>query len=193
MNSDNKLKDHSQITFDELRLKQSVRTTFKLSQEVIDLLGVLSGQLGIKQKTLLDQLTEDSIMLEKLSAFIDDIDKNDESSRPKSFVISKSALQSINEVAKKKKISRDRLVEISIRRLLPIVETELEKHRKRKVILEEMRECLHNNEALCQQAKELLGEDDDLCNMLKKQIHLAKRNIETADSIIERGMPMEEW
>jgi hypothetical protein len=46
--------EKSQISFDELRLKQSVRTTFKLPRETISLLGLIAGQLGIKQKSLLD-------------------------------------------------------------------------------------------------------------------------------------------
>jgi len=42
----------------DLRGRQSVRTTFKLSERSIDALSILAGQLGIKQKSLFDHLID---------------------------------------------------------------------------------------------------------------------------------------
>ena len=67
MKRDETALNNKEISFDELRKKQSVRATFKLPQEIIDLLGVIAGQLGIKQKSLLDQLVEDTSLLVKLA------------------------------------------------------------------------------------------------------------------------------
>ncbi|MGB3209590.1 MAG: hypothetical protein WBB19_02685 [Desulforhopalus sp.] len=64
-NSTLSLSEQSQISLDELRKKPSVRTTFKLSKETINLPGLIAGQLGIKQKSLLDHLTEDRRSLPK--------------------------------------------------------------------------------------------------------------------------------
>ena len=185
--------EKSEISFDELRLKQSVRTTFKLPRETISLLGLIAGQLGIKQKSLLDQLTEDKRLLNRLAEEADKGSENSESRYPKTFVISRSTLQSINEVAKQQKIPRDILVEFSIRRLVPVIETELEKHVQRKKIFEEMEDYLIQGEKLRERAKEALGENDELYSMIEKQVMLTRKNITKSKTIIERGSPMEDW
>lgn len=185
--------NNREISFDELRKKQSVRATFKLPQEIIDLLGVIAGQLGIKQKSLLDQLVEDTSLLVKLAQENEQTDEEKTTRRQKTFVISRSSLRSINDIAKKQNISRDALVEISIKRLLPIIETELEKHIIRKTILKEMKNYLRIGENLLEKTQNLLGKDDVLYDMLEKQVSLTQKNIVTVHAIIEKGMPMEEW
>lgn len=185
--------DNPEISFDELKKKQSVRATFKISQESIDLLGVIAGQLEIKQKSLLDQLMEDTSLLIKLAGEADQVHENQMVRRQKTFVISRSSLLSLNKIAKNQNISRDTLVEISINRLLPIIKTELKKHIIRKNILKEMKGHLKLGENLRQKAKKLLGENDVLYEMLEKQTTLAQKNVLLVDSIIEKGMPMEDW
>jgi hypothetical protein len=185
--------NNSQISFDELRKKQSVRATFKLPQEIIDLLGVIAGQLGIKQKSLLDKLIEDTTLLDGLAQQTDRPPEDRTPRRQKTYVISRCSLRSINEVAKKQNISRDVLVEISIKRLLPIIETELEKHINRKIILKEMKNHMKLGENIRKKAQKLLGKDDVLYDMLEKQVSLAQKNILAVDAIIEKGMPMEDW
>jgi hypothetical protein len=185
--------DNVEISFDELKKKQSVRATFKISQESIDLLGVIAGQLGIKQKSLLDQLMEDTLLLARLARETDSVRENHTPRRQKTFVISRSSLLSLNIISKKQNISRDVLVEISINRLLPMIEAELKKHIIRKNILKEMKNHLKLGENLQQKAQKLLGENDILFDMLEKQTSLAQKNISIVDSIIEKGMPMEDW
>lgn len=185
--------NNAAISFDELRKKQSVRATFKLPQEVIDLLGVIAGQLGIKQKSLLDQLIEDTSLLARLAQEIEQIETDQSARRQKTFVISRSSLHSINDLAKKENIPRDILVEISIKRLLPIIENELEKHSTRKTILKEMITSLKVTENLLEKTEKMLGKDDVLYDMLEKQRSLAEKNILAVNAIIEKGMPMEDW
>jgi hypothetical protein len=185
--------EHSKISLDDLRMKQSVRTTFKLPEEAINLLTIIAGQLGIKQKSLLDQLTEDSSLLVKLATEVKQRNKKDERRYAKTFVMSRNALQSINDVAKKQKISRDILVELSIKRLLPIIEGELKKHTERKQIIEKMQQLAKHEETLRDQARKVLGKDDHLFEMIDSQVKLAQKNIAAAGVIIKKGMPMEEW
>ncbi len=182
----------TEISFDELKKKQSVRATFKLSQETIDLLGMIAAQLGIKQKSLLDQLMEDTSLLARLAQTVQD--PEDQHARcQKTYVLSRSSLRSLNDTARKQKISRDTLVEISVKRLLPIIETELKKHIIRKNLLKEMKNYLQLEEELREKAQKLLGKDDVLYDMLEKQVNLAQKNILAVDSIIAKGMPMEDW
>ena len=42
----------------DLRGRQSVRATFRLSEDCIDAISILSAQLGIKQKSVFDHLKD---------------------------------------------------------------------------------------------------------------------------------------
>jgi len=182
-----------ELTIDDLMRRQSVRATFRLPQEVIDLLGVLAGQLGIKQKSLLDQLVEDREALQHLAREADEIADGTDVRRQKTFVLSRSSLQSINYVARKQKIPRDLVVEVSIRRLLPLIENELKKHNKRKILFKEMQEFQRQGEKLRQKAHELFGDDDTLYRMIDNQLTVIEKNLSVVASIIDKGMAMEEW
>jgi len=185
--------NNTEISFDDLKQRQSVRATFKLPQEVIDLLGLIARQLGIKQKSLLDQLIEDTSMLTRLAERSVLSLEYDAERRQKTFVLSRSSLRSLNDIARQQNISRDVLVEISIKRLIPLIETELEKHIVRKTILEEMNNYLKLGETLLEKTQQLLGKDDILYGMLEKQISLAEKNVLTVDSIVAKGKLMEDW
>ena len=49
----------------DLRGRQSVRATFRPSEDCIDAISILSAQLGIKQKSVFDHLMEDAQVLKK--------------------------------------------------------------------------------------------------------------------------------
>lgn len=191
--SDISVSDRAHISFDALRMKQSVRTTFKLPKEIIDLLGLIAGQLGIKQKSLLDQLAADTRILDRLAEEASAATEVERYRHPKTYVISRSSLHSINAVAKRQNIPRDILVEVLIKRLLPIIETELARHIERKKILEKMKDHMQHVAALRNQAREVLGEDDELYLMIDKEAGLAEKNIVAANTVVEKGVPMEEW
>lgn len=181
------------LTVNDLLGKQSVRATFRLPQQVIDLLTVISGQLGIKQKSLFDQLIEDASVLGKVAEEAQDYAAEKKGVRQKTFVISRNSLLSLNDIAKRQQIPRDLLVEISIKRLLPVIETELKKHKKRKELLEEMKEYLRKGKELQKKTGAILGKDDFVYKMIENQVSLAQKNVSTLSSIVTRGMPMEEW
>ncbi|WP_136806773.1 hypothetical protein [Desulfosediminicola flagellatus] len=181
------------LTIDDLICKQSVRATFKLPVDLIELLGVMSGQLGIKQKSVIDQLTQDRLELKRLAKIAKSEETRRGAVKQKTFVLSRSTLNAINAIARQHNIPRDVIVEISIKRLVPLIETELEKHHKRKVIRKEMREYLMAGERLKKKTRELLGAEDDLFEMIEKQIALTEKSIDEIDTIIDKGMAMEGW
>lgn len=184
------------LTVDDLKGKQSVRATFKLPQQVIDLISIIAGQLGIKQKSLFDQLVENASILDLVAR---DAQKHfshykgENQRRQKTFVMSRSSLLSLDNIARQQKIPRDILVEVSIKRLLPVIETELEKHNKRKILLEEMGAYLRQGQRLLEKTGELFGEDDSVYEMIRNQVDLAEKNAATINAKIEKGMPMEDW
>ncbi|MBU2430178.1 MAG: hypothetical protein KKH99_05750, partial [Proteobacteria bacterium] len=57
-------------TMFDLRGKQSVRATFKLSQKAIDAIGLVAIHMGIKQKSLFDHIIEDLDALDSLARTI---------------------------------------------------------------------------------------------------------------------------
>lgn len=183
----------AEITLGDLIRKQSVRATFKLPRELIELLGVISGQLGIKQKSLLDQLTEDRAELKRLAEKTRERESVNGAVRQKTFVISRSTLNTINSIAKQYQVPRDLIVEVSIRRLVPLIEAELAKHHQRKIICREMREYLLAGEKLKKKTRELLGTDDEIYTMIEKQLTQTAKNIAEIDALIEKGMAMEGW
>ena len=52
----------------DLRGRQSVRATFRLSEDCIDAISILSVQLGIKQKSVFDHLMEDAQVLKNMAS-----------------------------------------------------------------------------------------------------------------------------
>ena len=181
------------LTVNDLTGKQSVRATFKLPQQVIDLLTVIAGQLGIKQKSLFDQLVENASLLEKVARETHDYSAEGDERHQKTFVISRSTLVSLNQISKEQKIPRDILVEVYIKQLLPVIKTELEKHKKRKILLKEMRVYQDQGKKLLETAEDLFGNDDILCKKIKSQINIANKNVATTEELIKRGKPMEDW
>lgn len=182
-----------ELSLDDLKGKQSVRATFRLPKEAIDLLGVIASQLGIKQKSLFDQLVEDSGVLDQLAAEAQSYTPAARERQQKTFVISRSSLVSLDSIAQQQHVPRDLLVEFSIKRLLPVIATELKKHERRKVLLQEMQAYLEHGKNLLAKAEELVGKEDELYAMLDHQVKLGERNVAVINTIVERGKPMEEW
>ncbi len=181
------------LTVDDLKKKQSVRATFKLPHQTILLLNAVARQLGIKQKSLFDQLVKDPENLTELARRAEEFVGNQSDRRQKTFVISRDSLLLINKTVKKENISRDLLVEASIGRLLPIIDKELETHRRRKSLLAEMKENLRQQELTLRRAEKQLGGRDLLFEVLEAQVQLARKNILEMDALVERGAAMEDW
>ena len=54
----NKENDDFELSAHQLKGKQSVRATFRLSDQMIDLLKVAANHLKVKQKSLIDELVQ---------------------------------------------------------------------------------------------------------------------------------------
>ena len=108
----------------DLRGRQSVRATFKLSARAIDAISIVAVHLGIKQKSLFDHLIDDIRSLNIIAREIEK-DRFDQLNRvQKTYVLSRSTLSSLEETSRKYNAPRDALVEYSIERL-PVSYTHL--------------------------------------------------------------------
>ena len=186
-------KSHDEkLTIGALKGRQSVRATFKLSPHSIHLLSIVSSRLGLKQKSLFDQLVEDGKMLEHIAAQIQPHEDERQERRAKTYVLSRRSLTTLNHAARTLNIPRDALVEFSIKRLLPVLTAEQKKQRIRENEAEKMERFLVHGQCLLDQAEAQLSKDDPLCRKLAEVITLYKKNMKDVKNIIEKGRELEQ-
>ena len=181
------------LSFDDLKGRQSVRATFRLPVQIIELLSLIAAQLGIKQKSLIDQLVADPSILRLVAREAQQRVPEKNGRRQKTFVLSRSSLDLLDSVASNEQVPRDVLVEFSIRRLLPVIESEQRKHEKRKILLQEMHDYLGQGKKIMRKAGALLGKDDQVYALIEQYVHTGEENIALLSGMVEKGRPMEDW
>jgi len=177
----------------DLRGRQSVRATFKLSARAIETMSIVSVHLGIKQKSLFDHLIEDAQSLSHIARELESEKFHTLSRIQKTFVISRRTLSCLDEIAKQFQAPRDALVEYSIQRLLPVIVQERERHRRRKEILSDMDEHLAGGLKILQKSKSLLGEDDPVFIRLASAIKSMANAQSNVNAFVEKGDIIEEF
>jgi hypothetical protein len=177
----------------DLRGRQSVRATFKLSERAIEAMSIVAVHLGIKQKSLFDHLIEDVQSLKLIARDMESERFSALSRIQKTFVISRKTLSCLDETSKRFNAPRDALVEYSIQRLMPVINRERERHRTRKEILGDMTELLENGIELLQKSRSLLGEEDPV----SVKFEAAMRSLVNAQGhvkdFVEKGEIIEEF
>lgn len=177
----------------DLRGRQSVRATFKLSEKAIDALSIVSVQLGIKQKSLFDHLLEDVKSLDLIAQELQSARFVQPNRIQKTFVLSRKTLFCLDRASKNYDTPRDALVEYSIQRLLPLIAKEREKHRKRKEILKEFDEYLKQGKRILRKSKELLGEDDPVYDKFESAMAFLFNVHSHIESYVEKGEIIENF
>ncbi len=177
----------------DLRGRQSVRATFKLSEGCIEAISIVAAHLGIKQKSLFDHLVEDARTLKSIAREIQNIKLTKHGRIQKTFVISRRSLLSLENVSKNFNAPRDALVELSVQRLLPIIAKEREKHEKRKKMLHEIAKHLEEGERLLSKAKGIFGVEDTISQRLESVMTVYENAYHHIASFIEKGKIIEEF
>ena len=177
----------------DLRGRQSVRATFRLSGACIDAISILSAQLGIKQKSVFDHLMEDAQILKDMARELENSEFGRHERIQKTFVISRRSLSFLDTISSEYDAPRDALVETSVRRLLPIIANERKKHEKRKDILTEISDHFEKGRKLLSKAEEMLGTDDPIVNNLKTAMSVYKNVLDDITGFIERGKIVEKF
>ncbi|AOY60664.1 MULTISPECIES: hypothetical protein [Desulfococcus] len=188
--------DHIRISLpganaSDLRGKQSVRATFKLTEDAINTISIVSIHLGIKQKSLFDHLIEDINALETIAQEIEPREFNHQQRIQKTFVLSRKTLMSLEKVCRNFNAPRDILVEYSIQRLLPVIIREQERHRRRKEILKELEAFLRQGQQILEKSKHLLGDEDMVYDRLERMMGACTTTYEHVADYIERGKVIE--
>lgn len=176
----------------DLRGRQSVRTTFKLSERCIEALSILAGQMGIKQKSLFDHLIDDIQALKAIASEFEDF-----SNRPgrvaKTYVISRRTLENLERISTRYATPRDALVELSIERLLPLVEREKKQHAKRKVVLQHLEEQVRRNAQLLRHAEKLLGQEDPVFHEVLEMVRSSENSYLRIVEFLEKSKKIEDF
>ena len=177
----------------DLRGRQSVRATFKLSAKAIEAMSIVAVHLGIKQKSLFDHLIEDVQSLKLIAREVESERFNATSRIQKTYVISRKTLSCLDETSKRYNAPRDALVEYSIQRLLPVISRERERHRRRKEILSDMDLNLENGLKILKKSRTLLGEDDPVFIRLESAMKTLVNIQRDIAVFIEKGKIIEDF
>jgi hypothetical protein len=177
----------------DLKGRQSVRATFRLTQGCITAISILANQMGIKQKSLFDYLAEDKIILESIAQEIKNTSLNLQNRVAKTFVINRKSLSTLDEISKNFNASIDALVELSIQRLFPVINGERNKHEKRKEFLIKIKRHYKEGEKILSDIKKQLGDDDPIIKkyeMVMTSYEIAKDSVE---AFIEKSKGIEKF
>ena len=177
----------------DLRGRQSVRATIKLSEKAIDAMSIVAMHLGIKQKSLFDHLIEDMQSLKLIAREVESERFSALNGVQKTFVISRKTLSNLDETSRQFNAPRDALVEYSIQRLMPVIARERQRHRKRKEILADMNAHLENGLEILQKSRTLLGEEDPVSVKLESAMRSLLNAQSHVKSFVEKGEIIEEF
>lgn len=183
------ISDPLSISARELRGKQSVRATFRLPDDTIELLKTAAEHLAVKQKSLLDQLVENRQMLDKVAQEGRVAEKSDVPRRQKTFVLSRKALAMLEEISARHGVARDLLLECSVQRLIPFVQAEQEKQKNRSRLSVDITIFLDTSRTLLQKSEALLDSDDRLRLKIEKMVTQVEKAINDMTGLlpVEKG------
>lgn len=174
----------------DLRGRQSVRTTFRLSERTIEALSILARQLGIKQKSLFDHLMDDTNSLKIIAREFEEF-RSRKQRVAKTYVVSRKTLETLERISVQYDTPRDALVEYSIERILPLIAREKEKHKTRKLVLAELANYLDQGVGILDKAEKELGQDDPVFQELFQMMRGVENCFKSVETSVSKGAKME--
>ena len=178
-------------TMFDLRGKQSVRATFKLSQKAIDSIGLVAIHMGIKQKSLFDHIIEDVEALDRLAKTIRIRQFKKIPRRQKTFVLSRKTIDALESISIAYGTPRDALVEYSVKKLESIISAEKARHEERKTILKDIVDHFIQGKILYKKAVTILGKDDPFCKRIGKAVFACQKTEDELTGFIEKSKVLE--
>ncbi|CCK79386.1 MULTISPECIES: hypothetical protein [Desulfobacula] len=177
----------------DLRGKQSVRATFKLSQKAIDAIGLVAIHMGIKQKSLFDHIIEDMDALDSLAKTIRIRQFKKIPRKQKTFVLSRKTIDALGTISQAYGTPRDALVEYSVKKLESIINSEKLRHKERKVLQKEVINHFNRGKELYQKAVNILGKDDPFCRRIEKAVFACQKTEKDLALFIDKSKVLEDF
>ena len=174
-----------------LRGMQSVRASFRLSSDCIETLSIVSAQLGIKQKSLFDYLVKDTEPIVEIAKKLKGTQLKAGDRAQKTFVISRSTLSALDEIARTYQAPRTALIEFSVQRLLPIVAAERKKHALRQEICSRFEDNYIVFRDILEEAEKQLGAEDPAYDKMASVLDAYGSAINALTDFIGKGKGIE--
>ena len=177
----------------DLRGRQSVRATFKLSQKAIDAIGLVAVHMGIKQKSLFDHIIEDMDAMEKLARSIRLPQFEKIHRRQKTYVMSRRTIDALSTVSRAHDMPRDALVEYAVQKLESVIQSEKLRHEERKKMAVEVMAHFEKGEKLYRSVTRNLGKDDPFSRHLGKAVQAARKTAEELQTFLNKSRVLEDF
>jgi hypothetical protein len=184
----------------DLSGRQSVRTTFKLSQKAYDDIVWLANHHNITLKDVFDILCsklessqEDDTLIKMVakSIRIDNFNASIDAIR-KTHVITKNSLAILDELSKEYQVPRDALVEKAIMTFKALIDANLQKAiENHKKALDIVSKFWSNSEDVEHQLKKLLGDDDPIVTRFGYIVVLAMNLHSAIEHELKDGTPID--
>jgi len=173
--------------------KQSVRTTFKLSDSSSNAIYWLIKTNNLKPKEVFDLICSNENLIDfAIEAAIKDGKTSSAKKTRKTFVISKRVLRLLNKYSEKHKLSRDLIVE----NLILLFKALLEKHAEEEKQREEKALTIISDfwskaESVEKQLKDLLDDDSPILDRFGYVIVLLMNLASAIESKLSNGVPID--
>ena len=175
----------------DLRGRQSIRVTFKLTPGCIRAMNILGAHLRLKPKSLFDHMVRERKTLEAIAAQVDAVPTNKTPRATKTYVISRDAALILDEVARARGLSRDLLVESSVQHLMPLIQREQVRHNARKILLARMERHLKEGRKMYADMEGELGANDPMCDRMQHVMGAYERAFAVMAAFIKKGENIE--
>ena len=176
-----------------LKGRQSVRATFKLTEQCIDAISIVANQLGIKQKSLFDHLLEDAELLEIIARELRENPPLSQDRRQKTYVISRNSLMVINHIAEHYEAPRDSLIELIMQRLLPIIVKEKVRYQRRKEIIPQIEMFFKEGQKKLAELESFLGPKDILTRRFAQAINAHRTVFADIKTLMDKAKSIENF
>ncbi len=190
---DDQFPESAGSTMFDLRGKQSVRATFKLSQKAIDAIGLVAIHMGIKQKSLFDHIIDDLDALDSLAKTIRIKQFRKIERKQKTFVLSRKTIEALEAISQAYGTPRDALVEYSVKKLESIISAEKLRHEERKILQQAIVDHFTRGKLLYKNAVGILGEDDPYCRRIAKAVLACQKTEIELDDFIKKSKVLESF
>jgi hypothetical protein len=177
----------------DLRGRQSVRVSFKLSPSCIDAITILGSHLRLKPKSLFDHIVQKREILEAVATTIQNDSAVDLPRLVKAYVISRDAVLVLDDVARESNVPRDALVEASVMHLMPLIQKEQARHHARKALLLKMERHLKSGRKLFDEMSGELGGNDPMCEQMKNVMGSYERAFASMTAFVGKGKNIEDF
>lgn len=174
--------------------RQSVRTTFRFSEDSLNAINWLVESHELKPKEILDALCADERFLTYVIQAVKDENKEASAVKRnrKTFVISKKALRLLNKYSRENQVARDRIVENLILSFKSVLQQQAEKEK------EQEKEAKEIISGLCKQAysveeqlKDLLHEDNPILDRFGEVVVVLDNLVGAIEAKLTNGVPID--